>query len=460
MATRPRTPLILGAAGLAGAMGALAMTYQGWAPADPAWKAPLTFPNQDAYADLDPSKLTPSATCGGCHAQHYEEWKASGMGRSSALSAFLIGLYRTSLDIRGAPDKDVAQCLHCHAPAAVWGPTPDLDLTQAMSQEGVSCDVCHTAAKAWADDAPGNIQWDPTGPKRGPFYGTADTVVPEGEVVAVSPFHATVKSDLHSGQSELCGACHMSLWPTNALPIDWTYAEWARSPYAAEGIGCPACHMAAYTGTAAAGAPERTLHRHTFPGGGNVEFVKTTATLDLHVNRHFAGHEVVATVENVGAGHSFPTGNATAPEVALELLALDAAGNVVMTDRREYRLTYVDRAGVPTTDPTAAFRVASDTTLQPREPRHEHMFLVNSLQAVKVRATLVYRRWSEDVVNNHAALVKEFMGRYVREGVRVHRLLAHLDKLDPAVLGHVRKQAPTVVAETEITLPPPKEAPF
>lgn len=448
-------------AALAGGAGLVAMTYRGWAPTDPTWSTPLDYPNEHQYAHLDPATLTPAATCGGCHTQHYTEWSSSRMGRSSEVSAFLIGLYRTSLDVRGAPDEDIAQCLHCHAPASVWGEPRDLDLTQAMSQEGVTCDLCHTAEKSWPNDAPGMIRWDPKGPKRGRFYGTLDTEVPEGEAVAVSPFHATVRSELHAGaSSDLCGACHMSLWPTNALPIDWTWAEWARSPYPAKGVGCADCHMATYAGTAAPGGPERTLHRHTFPGGGDVAFVRTAATLGLEVESLYAGQVVHARVENTGAGHAFPTGNANAPVVRLSLEALDGKGAVVYEDTRDYRLYYVDIDGRPATDPTAAYKVALDTTLQPLEPRNERFFLPQRLGAATVRARLVYHRWSPEVLDNHANLVQEFFGRYLRQGVRLHRLFGHLDKLDPAVLGHVRKQEPTVVAEAEAVVPPPPESPL
>ena len=438
---------------------AVSLTYRGWGPEDPTWRAGLDYPNLGEYQTLDPGELTPAATCGGCHTQHYAEWAESGMGKSSELSYFLIDLYRTSLDLRGAPDEGVAQCLHCHAPAAVMGSEPDLDMALEISQEGVTCDICHTAAQAWANDAPGMIHWDPSGPKRGPLYGTRDIAVPDGEILAVSPFHETVKSDLHSGSSELCGACHMSLWPTNALPIDWTYAEWKRSPWAEEGVGCPQCHMTPYEGQATADSPVRTLHRHTFPGGGQEAFVQSAAEISLESVRHFAGHEVVATVENTRAGHSFPTGNATAPVVSLRLTATDARGEVVFEDQRDYRLVYVDKDGDVTTDPTVAFKVAQDTTLQPREPEHEHFFIANHLGAADVTAELVYQRWSEEVVDNHAALVGEFFGRYLKEGVRLHRLPAHFDKLDPEVLDRVRSHPTTNVDKAAVSRAPRRRVP-
>ncbi len=426
--------------------------YVGVGQTDPSWRAPLVFPNRGAGTALDPTAFSPAATCGACHAQHYAEWLDSGMGRSSELSYFLIELYRASLELRGAPPDDVVQCLHCHAPVAVMGMQQDLALAQDISREGVNCDVCHTVVQAHANDAPGMLTWDPKGPKRGPLPGSADAPV-EGIAQALSPHHATAYSQVHTS-SELCGACHMSLWPSNALPIDWTYAEWSRSPWAGEGKTCQSCHMPTYAGKAAPQGPLRpTLHRHTFPGGGDEAFVRTAASIELATYAHYAGQEVRVRVENTGAGHAFPTGNATAPVVFLEVVAANAAGDEVFRDRRDYRLIYVDADGAVTSDPSVAVRVKSDTTLQPREPRHESFFLPHRLSATTVRAKLVYQRWSDDVAHNHVGLAKEFLIRYLRQGFRVHRLLTNLDKFNPAKIARVRNMEPIVVAQMSADLP-------
>lgn len=436
----------------------VAMTYVGWGTRHPSWAAPLEYPNRGKGDREDPAAFSEAAVCGSCHQTHYQEWLASGMGRSSEVSQFLIDLYELSLDVRGAPVEDVEQCLHCHAPVAVMGEPLDLELARKVSREGVNCDVCHTAKEAHANDAPGMIDWDPTGPKRGPLPGADDTA-PTGVPKAVSPHHATAYSPLHES-SELCGACHMSLWPTNALPIDWTYAEWARSPWADRGVTCQDCHMPTYEGIAAPGAPARpNLHRHTFPGGGDVELVRQAARIQVQADAHYAGHEVSVRVENTGAGHAFPTGNATAPVVKLVLHAFDAEGTQVFTDKREYRLIYLDSQGELTNDPTIAVRIGSDTTLQPLEPRHEHFFLHRGLGATRVEAELVYQRWSDDVVDNHAGLVTEFIGRYLEQGVQVHRLLARIPDIDYARLDRVRAFEPTVVDTAALELPPAPEVP-
>jgi hypothetical protein len=320
--------------------------------------------------------------------------------------------------------------------------------------------VCHTAVEAHANDAPAMMKWEPRGPKLGPFPGSEDGAQPAGIVAAISTHHTTRYSALHE-RSELCGACHMSLWPTNALPIDWTYAEWARSPYAERGQTCQSCHMPTYSGQAATGqSPVRAnLHRHTFPGGGDLELVRGTAVVELQAISHFAGIELEVKVENVKAGHAFPTGNATAPVVKLVIIALDAQDAEVFRDKREFRLLYADAEGDITNDPSIAERLVSDTTLQPLQPRLERFFLPHRLGATRATAELVYQRWSDDVVENHAGLAAEFFGRYLQQGIRVHRLLAHLDKLRPSMIERVRSLEPIVVDREEAELPGPPDPP-
>jgi hypothetical protein len=164
-------------------------------------------------------------------------------------------------------------------------------------------------------------------------------------------------------------------------------------------------------------------------------------------------------VENHAAGHAFPTGNATAPVVKLRVVARDEAGAVVFTDQREYKLVYVDADGEPVTDPTSAVRIGSDTTLQPLQPRHERFFLPHRLGARRVEAELVYQRWNDGIIDNHAGLAREFLGRYARQGFRVHRLLANLGSLDYARLDRIRNMAPTVVDRAEADLPGPPAVP-
>ncbi|HFE45339.1 MAG TPA: hypothetical protein ENJ18_07560 [Nannocystis exedens] len=430
---------------------AVGISYRGWAPANPNWNVALEYPTKGMHADLKRSDFSSATVCGACHQTHYKQWVESGMGRSSATSQFLVELYQVGLDVRGAPAEDVEQCLRCHAPLATIGTPQDLGMAEAISQEGITCDVCHTAIAAAANDAPGMIAWDPQGPKRGPLPGDDDPELP-GLPRAKSPHHKTKQSPLHKS-SELCGACHMSLWPTNSLPIDWTYAEWKRSPYADRGVSCQDCHMPTYKGFAAPGAPRRTLHDHSFKGGGDLELVQGTAELRIHSEAHFAGLEIEVEVENTKSAHAFPTGNATAPVVKLRVNALDDDDNLVWSDFRDYRLIYVDVHGEVTSDPTAAVKIKSDTTLQPLQPVQERFFIPHAIGATQVEAVLVYQRWSDEILNNHAGMLWEMVSRYLAEGVRVHRFVVNLGSLDYAKLDAVRGDPEIIVATLRADLP-------
>jgi len=429
------------------------LCYVGWCGQDPQWDAALEYPSRGSARHQARETLTSAEVCGSCHRLHFEQWKRSAMARSAELGEGLLSLYATGLALRGAPDEDLEYCLECHAPAAVLGAEPDLRMTSSISREGVSCDICHTAVVTSTDASPGGLQLDPTGPKRGPLPGTTLSLSrPAGgssSPVARSSFHETLESELHK-TSELCASCHMSMWPTNGLPIDWTYAEWKRSPYAERGVHCQDCHMPTYAGRAAPGAPHReTLHRHDFPGGSDLQMVRSTASLTIESQRYFAAHEVSISVENIGAGHAFPTGDATAPTVALEIKAFSANSQLVFEDHRDYRLIYEDAAGDITNDPTAAVRLRSDTTLQPLETRHERFYLAKKLGATRVEAQLVYRRWGEHL-SQHDRLAREFIGRYLAEGIQLHQLpiqLVELARLAPTLIDNV-KTSPAIVVQS------------
>jgi nitrate/TMAO reductase-like tetraheme cytochrome c subunit len=387
------------------------------------WSAPLEYETKGDGAHLDRADATSAVVCGSCHVRHYDEWRQSAMAKSVEYSRFLIDLYAFGLDVRGAPVEDVEMCLRCHAPLAMVGDEPDLMMESDLVQEGVTCVVCHAATQAHADKNPGRLTWDFNGPMRGQLYGTLDAAVPEDAVIASSSFHATVRSDLQ-GSSELCGSCHMSEWPTNGLPIDWTYMEWAESAYAEEGTTCQDCHMETYRGRAAPTAPIRdNLHDHRFPGRNDGEMVRSTATVALAISSNPS--EGVAIVENVGAGHAFPTGNATAPSVMLEVSVFDDAGGVLATHRFEHRLVYGDADGNPVRDPTAASMILSDTALQPRIPQ-EHRFEV-PVGAAKIEGVLVYSPWEHAGVQWGTVL--EFAGRYIRNGYAPEKVVKHLNKL-------------------------------
>lgn len=410
------------------------------------WDQPLEYENKGIDGKYSLDDVTSAKTCGTCHVVHYEQWSRSAMARSVEYSRFLIEMFELGLDARGAPVDEVEQCLHCHAPLANFGPNPDLKMKDALVQEGVTCDVCHTAAVSHPDKNPGYLEWDLKGPKRGPLYGTLDTEIPEGEIRAVSSYHETKRSELFES-SDLCGSCHMSKWPTNDLPIDWTYREWLDSPYAEQGVTCQDCHMKEYTGVSAPGAPERTdLHDHSFPGRSDLDLVRSTATVKLRRE----GDDVVAEVENVGSGHAFPTGNATAPSVYLELMIYGEKDELLAQSRVDFKLIYGDAEGNPVIDPTAAAQVLSDTTLQPLIPQYVRLEIPAGSQPTRVEGVLTYSPWDNGGLK--VSTVVEFVGRYIRNGYHLESILTHVGDLHQSGISPPRGVDKIEVTQIELSL--------
>ena len=427
------------------------ITRVGVGQRDENWSSPLQWEGRDQNQHLSIDQFSSAEVCGACHTQYYEEWSTSAMAHSVDYGEFLIDLFEVGLDVRGAPTEDVDQCLECHAPLALIGDNYDRELSNPIVREGVNCDVCHTISEVQTNDSPGDIVWDPSGPKRGPLTGSLDSSTDSTEPAALSPFHETQQMALFES-SELCGACHMSVWPTNGLPIDWTYPEWLDSEWAERGVTCQDCHMEVYSGQAAPGAPVRdNLHRHNFPGRSDLEMVRSTATLDLKIEAIDESVEVTVVVENTGAGHAFPTGNATAPSVVLEIVATDENGGTVFIDSRDYRVQYVDSSGAISSDPTTAVSLLTNSTLLPLQPRTERFEIPASLMATSLSARLVYHPWNDQ--SSHLELIAEFTGRYLRNGFRVERVIANLGQM-MGVTTPPRGVEPIEVLSVEADIPP------
>ncbi|MCG8462351.1 MAG: NapC/NirT family cytochrome c, partial [Holophagales bacterium] len=113
--------------------------------------------------------------------------------------------------------------------------------------------------------------------------------------------------------SELCASCHQYLAPFGQT----TYTEWLASPFAQPGLGfrsCQDCHMPEREGIGQicdignpADRPGSQRHRHDFVGS-TPQTLADNLGLELEVFQDPDGVRVLASVENFGAGHDFPTG--------------------------------------------------------------------------------------------------------------------------------------------------------
>jgi len=287
-----------------------------------------------ARQGVDRQALLDPVACASCHPDAYKEWAASSHAYSGDDPIFRASLARGQRETNGALGTF---CIGCHAPmSARTGATADgLDL-DSLPQElhGITCYFCHEAQSV-ADD------------HNDPIILADDDVMLGGFDDAVAtPAHASARSDLLDSRafesSKMCGSCHDVV--ANDIRIERTYAEWEDSLFAKPGpteVGCNGCHMMGRDGPSSTGdgMPTRRLHDHTFPGldmprGPWPDSDKLQAAIErdlepsvltrLCVQPGGGDLEVAVTLDNVLAGHAWPSGVTHARRAWVELVARQA----------------------------------------------------------------------------------------------------------------------------------------
>lgn len=201
-----------------------------------------------------PLAWTTSRQCAECHAPVYEEWKASWHAQAW-----------TDAEVRKQSDDFAnSDCIDCHAPQPVLetGVGKRVLPRSTRRVEGVDCIACHQASG-------------------GRMAGTIDH--------PSAPCRPVAQRDLI--RPEFCSGCHDQ---------HGTVQQWRASRFAVPGDGykdCLTCHMP-YRG----GDPSKGRD-HTMHGGHDLALLQAAVTLQIES----AGGVPVAVVENVGAGHNFPT---------------------------------------------------------------------------------------------------------------------------------------------------------
>jgi hypothetical protein len=195
-----------------------------------------------------------SKQCAECHAEAYAEWESSW----HALAWEDPEVRLLSNDFANT------DCIDCHAPRPVFETGVGKRVLPRASRraEGVDCISCHALPESEGGGVAGTID----------APGAACRPVARVELTRV----------------ELCASCHDQ---------HGTVKQWRASRYAEQGIGCIDCHMPHRGGDPARGRV------HTMHGGHDIELVKSAVALRA---RRVAGG-VAVEVENVAAGHSFPT---------------------------------------------------------------------------------------------------------------------------------------------------------
>jgi hypothetical protein len=281
-------------------------------------------PSPDEATILDPT------ACASCHPAHVAQWSQSTHATASTDPIFRAMNARY---LRETGNTEPGFCVGCHAPVAVLlGATEDGSELSSVPDhlQGVTCAWCHRVEDVQADHN-GSLRVARDTTMRG---GIAD---PEPTDAHVSAWSALLDRDSPAA-SDTCGACHDVVLPSG-LHVERTYLEWHESVFNAEGpsrLGCGHCHMPSSTGPAATAGPARTLHDHGMPAVGishapGVDIDQQTAAVQaaldptvgavLCVSPVSAGAEITLILENVAAGHGFPTGAAKHRRVWAEVVA-------------------------------------------------------------------------------------------------------------------------------------------
>lgn len=196
-----------------------------------------------------------SSDCRSCHAEVYDEWEESWHSK-----AWVDDEFR-----KISAEYSNTDCIDCHAPRPVFETGIGQRVLPRASRrvEGVSCLTCHQRPD-------------------GTMAGTLDNPGAPCRPVATRELIAP----------EFCASCHDQ---------HKTVQQWKASSYAVPGPGfqsCADCHMPWRDPNDPASGRDHTMH-----GGHDIDLVRSA--VELRGARE--GDTWVVEVENVGAGHNYPT---------------------------------------------------------------------------------------------------------------------------------------------------------
>ena len=278
------------------------------------------------------AQLKDPTACAQCHEDHYREWSGSMHAYASRDPIFLAMNARAQRETNG---EIGSFCVQCHAPMALReGATTDgLNLPDLPdSLQGVTCYFCHTAeAVEGSHNNPIVLQNEKSGFVDGEeiMYGSAVDAVP-------NTVHRSGYSKYLDGEqpesAEMCGSCHDIVTP-NGAHVERTFAEWKESLFSSDRVQdrltCGGCHTRGRDDYAAKGpqapddVPLRRVHDHGMPGvdiaitdfpereaqrAAVQAFLDTTLLPRLCVVDVDGTSTISVTLENISAGHSFPSG--------------------------------------------------------------------------------------------------------------------------------------------------------
>lgn len=292
------------------------------------------------HGDVDPptdrltaEELRDPRACAECHPEHYRQWSGSMHAYAGDDPLFRALEARGQRETGGGLDTF---CVQCHAPlATALGEVrtgADLDDAEPW-MKGVTCAFCHQVEQVMGTH--NNPLWLATDRVlRGPIDDPVDN---DAHASAWSPLHDRDEPE----SSAMCGSCH-DIVNGHGVHLERTYAEWQESLFAkpAIGLNCGECHMRGSDGLAAEaeGVVLREVHDHAMPAVDlallddwpekEAQRAMVQESLDDTVNAFLcvgptSGDTTLAvvTLENVAAGHAFPSGATFDRRVWVELTA-------------------------------------------------------------------------------------------------------------------------------------------
>jgi hypothetical protein len=285
---------------------------------------------------LDPN------TCNECHQDHFKEWSVSMHAYASTDPVFRAMNARGQKETNGALGNF---CVNCHAPMAVAqnAITDPSNLDSVPQQlQGVTCYFCHNVTEVnGTHNNPLVLANDQT--MRGGIIGPLKY---KGHVAAYSELYDEEPNRTLFKSSDLCGSCHDIVVPMHFsgaaqdVPLEQTFTEWKGSVFADPAsptkLNCTssgACHMGRVLNVPIANPPMPTQtmptrvarHMHDFPaidvsltGDPAVQATQLAAVKDKLATEfrieicadppNGITGAIAITLENLTAGHNFPSG--------------------------------------------------------------------------------------------------------------------------------------------------------
>lgn len=295
-------------------------------------------------------ELMDPETCRECHADHYDEWSGSMHAYAADDPVFLAMNARGQRETAGALGS---LCVSCHAPLAVReGATVDgLNLAELPQKlRGVTCYFCHDIESVSGEH---NAALELSG---GVTLRAAvsDPVKNSAHRSAYSPLFDRKRPE----SAAACGACHDIVLPSPPAPaavhLERTFAEWKETIFSGKEDGkllsCNGCHMTSIANSVIADAPgvvsRPARHVHSFPGvdlaltpfpqaeqqRALVErMLDTTLRAELCVAELPGNAVIEALLDNLSAGHRFPSGASQDRRAWVEIRAYSAGQEIYVS---------------------------------------------------------------------------------------------------------------------------------